>query len=210
MTIRARKSEKRRLLPGDQHLPVVDGRITHAITIDARPEDIWPWLKQMGCRRAGWYSYDWLDNGGAPSTHEIVKRWQRLEIGDHIPGSPSDPPGEGFEVIDLKEGQYLVLSAFNHLPSFTPVREGEMPEAFWRTTWCFFLQPVNDHQTRLLARSNLHFHPKWLVYPLAQLLARPLHFFMQRKQLNGIKERAEMTTSSGLFSSLTYKPEISH
>jgi hypothetical protein len=199
MTIRANKSEKRRTLPGDHYLPAVDGRITHAITIDGRPEDIWPWLQQMGCRRAGWYSYDWLDNGGAPSSEKIIKRWQHLKVGDRIPGSPSDLPGEGFEVIDLKENQYFVLSTFNHLPSFAPVRAEETPDAYWRTTWCFFLEPLNDQQTRLLVRSNLHFRPKWLVYPLAQLIARPLHFFMQRKQLNGIKTRAESMTSTEIF-----------
>ena len=35
---------------------------TRAVTVEARPEEIWPWLVQIGCKRAGWYSYDWIDN----------------------------------------------------------------------------------------------------------------------------------------------------
>ena len=64
--------EAQRSLPGDEL--VADAKIgwTHAITIHARPGEIWPWLVQMGCRRAGWYSYDGLDNGGAPSADRII------------------------------------------------------------------------------------------------------------------------------------------
>ena len=38
-------------------------RMTRAISIEAPPEAVWPWLAQMG-RGAGWYSYDRVDNGG--------------------------------------------------------------------------------------------------------------------------------------------------
>lgn len=60
--VRPVAAERGRSLPGDEL--VADAKLgwTHAVTIDARPADIWPWLIQMGCRRAGWYSYDGLDN----------------------------------------------------------------------------------------------------------------------------------------------------
>jgi proline iminopeptidase len=57
-------------------------RWTHGITIRARPPEIWPWLVQMGCRRGGWYGYDGLDNGGAPSAGRIVPELQRVDVGD--------------------------------------------------------------------------------------------------------------------------------
>jgi proline iminopeptidase len=63
--------EARRRLPGDELVPSPKLRWTHAMGIRAGSRDIWPWLVQMGCRRAGWYSYDGLDNGGVPSA---VKR----------------------------------------------------------------------------------------------------------------------------------------
>ena len=191
MNIRATRSEKEQVLPGDRLLPRLDGRITHAITIEAPPRDVWPWLAQMGCRRAGWYSYDWLDNGGEPSSWNIIPELQDLAVGDRLSGNPSDEPDEGFEVIDVEPRRYLLLSTQNHLPGFEPVQDGQQPEHFWRSTWCFFLEPAGRSRTRLIARSNLNFAPKWLVFPLAQIVARPIHFFMQRKQLNGIKMRAE-------------------
>jgi hypothetical protein len=77
--------EDRRPLPGDDLLPVANGRWTHAITIHAQPSDVWPWLAQMGCRRAGWYSYDGLDNGGVPSADRILPTLQRVEVGDLFP-----------------------------------------------------------------------------------------------------------------------------
>ena len=58
-------AEQTRALPGDELIADAKAQITHGIDIAASPEAIWPWLVQMGCRRAGWYSHDWLDNGDA-------------------------------------------------------------------------------------------------------------------------------------------------
>lgn len=73
--------EARRPLPGDELVPSAKIRWTHGITIRARPTEIWPWLVQMGCRRAGWYSYDGLDNGGVPSAERIVPELQLTGVG---------------------------------------------------------------------------------------------------------------------------------
>ena len=66
-----------RPLPGDELVADANGRWNHAVTIRARPAEIWPWLVQMGCRRAGWYSYDGLDNGGVRSAARIVPELQQ-------------------------------------------------------------------------------------------------------------------------------------
>jgi hypothetical protein len=63
-------------------------RWKHAITIRARPAEIWPWLVQMGCRRAGWYSYDGLDNGGVRSAERILPEFQQVQVGDIFPATP--------------------------------------------------------------------------------------------------------------------------
>jgi len=55
------------------------------VTITARPEAIWPWLIQIGVTRAGWYSYDRLDNLGRPSAERILPEFQYLAVGDVIP-----------------------------------------------------------------------------------------------------------------------------
>ena len=59
-------------------------KATRAVTIDAPPEDIWPWLVQWGWNRAGFYSYDLLDNLGRRSAEEILPEFQRLAVGDWV------------------------------------------------------------------------------------------------------------------------------
>jgi len=87
----ATDEEVARALPGDELLP--DANVTtRAITIDARPEEIWPWLVQLGYGRAGWYSYDWIDNDGRPSASRVVPELQRLEPGDQILMAPGMGP----------------------------------------------------------------------------------------------------------------------
>lgn len=68
-------------LPGDQYFPKAQFIATRAITVDAPPEAVWPWLVQVGCLRAGWYSNDLLDNLGHPSATTIVPGLQVLEVG---------------------------------------------------------------------------------------------------------------------------------
>ncbi len=91
-------------LPGDEILPRAQFRCTRAITIQAPPRLVWPWLVQIGCLRAGFYSNDLLDNLGHPSARDIVPELQQLELGQWMPMSPAAPSDatafrvEGFEV----------------------------------------------------------------------------------------------------------------
>ncbi len=57
---------------------------TKAITIDAPPAKVWPWLVQMGYGRAGWYSWDRLDNAGVASAQAIHPEWQQIGVGDRL------------------------------------------------------------------------------------------------------------------------------
>ncbi len=61
---------------------------TRSITISAPPQDVFPWLRQMGFGRAGWYSYDWLDNLGRKSATTIHEEWQIVKAGDKVPSGP--------------------------------------------------------------------------------------------------------------------------
>jgi hypothetical protein len=80
--------EAMRSLPGAELVADAKIRWNHAIAIRAHPAGIWPWLVQMGCRRAGWYSYDGLDNAGVPSADRIVPELQRVRVGDIFPMTP--------------------------------------------------------------------------------------------------------------------------
>ena len=64
--------------PGAELIPGGRRGATMAVTIDAPPARVWPWLLQMGCDRAGWYSWDRLDNAGRPSAEHIIPEWQTL------------------------------------------------------------------------------------------------------------------------------------
>jgi hypothetical protein len=92
-SVRPRGAEARRPLPGDELLPAAKDRWTHAVTIRGRPGDIWPWLAQMGCRRAGWYSPDGLDNGGVRSAERVVPALQSVDVGGLFPWTSTAEDG---------------------------------------------------------------------------------------------------------------------
>jgi hypothetical protein len=144
---------------------------THGITIRARPSEIWPWLVQMGCRRAGWYSYDGLDNGGVASAEWIVPELQRAEIGDIFPMTPVAV--DGFVVRALEPERGLVLG-----------------DAAGSATWAFALKPIDQTSTRLMTRVRADYK-RVAVGLLIGLVLRPIHFGMQRRQLLNLKRRAE-------------------
>src|SRR3712207_3552777 len=81
LTWGATKEEARRGLPGDEVAPQATTRSTRAVTIDAPPEEVWPWLMQMGWGRAGFYSYNWIENLMRADLHNagrIHPEWQDL------------------------------------------------------------------------------------------------------------------------------------
>ena len=61
----ATTEEARRAMPGDDLVSNPTFVATRAITIQGRPEDIWPWIAQMGFDRAGYYGYDLIENLGS-------------------------------------------------------------------------------------------------------------------------------------------------
>ena len=166
-------------LPGDEFLPHAQYRPTRAITIDAPPEAVWPWLVQVGCRRAGFYSNDLLDNLGHPSARSIVAEFQHLEIGQWVPMSPSATPTEvtAFKVRSFEDNQWLLWTK---------------PDS----TWVWRLSRTKDGGTRLVTR--IHVVYDWR-RPLSAIFAVFLmefgDFAMLRRMLHGIKERAETLAS---------------
>lgn len=87
-TCLASKQEQRLTMPADSLVSNPIGNVTHAVTIFAPLESAWPWLAQMGAGRAGWYSYDRIDNGGHPSAESILAEYQQIAPGDVLPAIP--------------------------------------------------------------------------------------------------------------------------
>ena len=179
--VRALKAAAERLwrIEGDDILPNARAQLTHAAVIDAPPADVWPWLLQMGCQRAGWYSWDVLDNAGVRSADRIIPRLQHLSIGDVLPARPVG--AEGFKVLRIVAERALVLS-------------GLSPE--WAGTWAFVLEPVGAGQTRLITRYRAAYPPSPRMSFLLPVLA-VVHGFMERKQLRTIKQRVESLHAAG-------------
>ena len=79
--------ERTQEMPGDAYLdggPPVRASMTRAVSIHAQPDTVWPWLTQLG-RGAGWYSIEWLDNGGKASARHIVSWIPEPQLGDSSP-----------------------------------------------------------------------------------------------------------------------------
>jgi hypothetical protein len=166
-------ADRRWHLFGDEIVPDARAQFTHAVTIAAPPSDVWPWLVQMGCQRAGWYSWDVLDNAGKRSARRIVPELQHLAVGDVLPYRPTGD--DGFEVLRVVPEQALVL--------------GSTAKDF-HGTWAFVLEPLGTTATRLIARYRAAFEPSAKMAVQVPAMAA-LHGFMQRKQLRTIKDRAE-------------------
>lgn len=171
-------------LPGDEMLPHSRFQKTHATTIEAPVEHVWPWLVQMGARRAGWYSFDLLDNGGVPSADHIIPELQSLSVGDIIPALPKSP--DGFAVLSLDAPKSLIIGDPSLLPG------GTRPKAAppWKTTWAFVLEPIGSDATRLTVRVRAEYAPDLkmaIVLPVMSLA----HEVMERRQLHNLRCRAE-------------------
>lgn len=180
-------SEEARVLPGDAVLAAPRFQKTHAVTLEAPVRDVWPWLVQMGAGRAGWYSFDWLDNGGVPSADSIVPLLQTLGVGDVLPALPSHPGG--FVVFSLDPERSLVLAD----PSLAPVgpRAGAVP---WKTTWAFVLESVGAGATRLTVRVRADYAPGWKMDVLRPVIGL-VHEAMERRQLHNLRRRVERTVA---------------
>jgi proline iminopeptidase len=187
----ATKQERRQPLPGDDLIPEARGSSTHGVTIRASAARIWSWLVQMGCGRAGWYSYDSLDNGGTPSAQQIVPELQSLDVGDILPSRPNR--SDGFEVLRIEPPHLLVLGAYFNLRGLRSLPwEQARPRAYLRSTWVFLLRSAGENQTRLIVRARGVWRPKFLQY-LINSFAGPAHVIMQRRQLLNLKDRAEQS-----------------
>jgi protein-S-isoprenylcysteine O-methyltransferase Ste14 len=169
-------------LPGDERVPRPRIAWTQAVTIDAPPEAVWPWLVQVGYRRAGWYNIDAINRlagkdyffEGGCSADRIIPELQGLKEGDSI--NLAGPVG--FEVYSLvKERTLLIGSAGNSSPA--------------KASWIFNLTPSSDSRTRLVVRFRTDFQGGFGVF-LANDIVNFLGGAMLQQQamFTGLSRRA--------------------
>ena len=178
-------TEARRVMAGDELISNTILISTRAISINAGPEKVWPWLAQMGQGRGGFYSYDWLENlvgMNIHSSNQIIPELQNIKPGDLIPFWS----GAGVNVAVAEPLHLLVLAGTINKPKGKAAGSEEVGG-----TWVFALEEITTEATRMIVRSRVaKFQPVWLSAFLMFLL-EPMHFIMERKMLLCIKEQAE-------------------
>ncbi|MEA2458003.1 MAG: hypothetical protein QOC95_975 [Thermoleophilaceae bacterium] len=186
--------ESRASLPGDDILPVGAVTSTMGTTIDAPPGAVWPWLVQMGCGRAGWYSHDFLDNGGQPSSERIVPEWQRVSLGDRLSADASGKGRFWFTIEGVYPDRALVLRGSIDLRtgrSYNPAHG--RPAAYSDSTWTFVLHELPGARTRLVTRTRGEGAPLWRALPVNLVVGLPSHVLMQTRQFRNLRRRAQGT-----------------
>lgn len=190
----AKRTERALPLPGDDLLHPCTGSVTHAITIRRPRHEVWPWLLQMGAGRAGWYSYDFIDNGGKHSAERVIPELQDVNVGSLMPWLPR--AAEGFTVLSVEPDHCLILSAVSP-------KDGHL-----LMTWAFVLEELEPGMTRLIvrARTGRGYHAP---FGLPKLLLTWGHGIMQSRQLRGIARRVEAGPALELTSARTESPAYS-
>lgn len=185
--------ERRMALPGDAVITRPNVQMDNAITIDAPPEHVWPWLVQMGWGRAGWYTARWVDRllfpANGPSADRLVPELQDIEVGAFIPDGPPRT-GCGLYVIELHPGRALVLRSNSHLPM------SWRDHATLDWTWTFVLRPDTEGR-----RTRFHFRSRWVTDPawftaFGWLAIVPANLVMARDMLRGVRQRVEDASGS--------------
>ena len=167
----ATDAEVKRSMPGDEIVSQPSFNATRAVTIHAPAQNIYPWIVQMGVTRAGWYSYDLLDNLGRRSAESLLPEHQNIQIGDLIPISP-----------DGKQGMWVKYFRKNKWMLWWD-KKGD-------TTWIWEIHPQGENQFRLITRVRVKY--RWFSSAvLFNLLTEFFDILMMHKSMLGIKRRAE-------------------
>jgi proline iminopeptidase len=161
---------------------------TMATTIDAPPSGVWPWLAQMGCDRAGWYSWDRLDNAAVPSAERIHPEWCDLSVGDRLASTPSG--STWFEVAAVEPERFLALRASLDIRGRPYDTDGPHPWVYSDSTWCFLLEELPGRRTRLVVSGYAVARPRFLATIMNALFWEPAHWIMQTRQFANLERRA--------------------
>lgn len=188
--------EVARALPGDDLVPEPRVNATHAVTILAPVEQVWPWIAQIGQGRGGFYSYEWIENLLGTDIHNagrILPEYQNPKVGDKLPLAQD---GFGIPIAIVEPGRALVVHGDTRLdPKAIP---GLKPGEFFNVVWGWHLDSIDAQTTRLVERWRADWSPTLQNWVYMRLFLEPGSFVMSRKMLMGIQQRAESNGDGGL------------
>jgi hypothetical protein len=195
----ATNAKLQRSLPGDDLVTSPKTGYTQAITIRAPKAEVWRWLVQIGYKRAGWYTYDFLHrlvgiagcvDDERRSAKRIIPELQDLGIGDVI----EIAPGMGYTVVGLEPEQALILRSILDTVKWESVSGNDpLPEKYLMSSWVWFLEKIDEKTTRLIVRVRSDHNPG-LLSTLSTRIPNALgRLLMQPRTLRVLKQRAEMS-----------------
>jgi hypothetical protein len=184
----ATADEVNRSLPGDDLIPNAKINVTHAVTIDAPIDRVWPWIAQIGRGRGGFYSYEAIENAMGLDIHnadQVLPEYQHPQVGEKMPFA------EGFAVPCAIVDAPRTLVVHGDTRTGTVEMPGLRPGDYTALLWGWHLAAIDDHTTRLVERWQADYRPGLMNTLIYRLFMEPGAFIMQRKMLLGIKARAE-------------------
>ena len=175
----ATDAEVATIFPGDNLVAVPASIVNRAVTIRAIPEQIYPWIIQLGAGKGGFYSYSWLETNLLQckliNADRIHSEWQALKVGDQVRMCPGDFGPAPYQVAQMTPNQSIVL--------------GHQDKGKWVDLWEFNLTPQSDGSTRLLLRTRTMMTGGFWD------IIHPGVFIMETGMLRGIRDRAENSTA---------------
>jgi len=171
MTWGATSEEVNRYMAGDELLVEPEFNTTRVVEINAPPEEVWPWLVQMGYKRGGFYNFDHLDNAGIPSADRIIPEYQNLKVGDLILSLLQ------VARIEPKKSMLWVFL--------------EGAGGWENATWSWGLYKTKDGNTRLVTRLRQKYTSNSIQEIIMWRFQEITEIFMMRICLLGIKKRVE-------------------
>jgi hypothetical protein len=186
--------EATRPLPGDGLVPDPLYATTHAISVNAPAECVWPWLVQLGQNRGGFYTYDALENLFRLDIHSadrIHEEWQDLEAGrDHVSLDPEGTMKMTIAVLEPPRAFVIRTGA----PGEEPQGPGDFFKGEIAASWAFVLEPATERTCRLLIRWRADWRETIPSAVARAFLLEPVHFVMEEGMLRGIRDRAERSS----------------
>jgi proline iminopeptidase len=183
--------------PGAEIVPGGEKSGAMSVTIDAPPEQVWPWLVQLGGDRAGWYSWDRLDNAGRPSARRVHPEWQQLAVGDHVRYlTRRYGPVDAWQVAALEPNRFLGLHGVSDLRGRPLDPEQPRPRAYTEGLWGFLLNELPGGRTRLVISGYQTIRPRWLQGFFYGWLLPPVVWIMQARMLAVLKRNVEQAAGA--------------